>query len=118
LHQSSKKKQGNDKMTIEQQANELIAAGQVCGFRFVDHAVSVGDELGNSFVWDGDEITNEELAGTCAFESWSAMVKYAQYSKGIGGHIVLITGDDAGRGTDFADEIYISNAKVVAVMAW
>lgn len=105
-------------MSLQQQANELIAAGQVCGFRFCDHEVNVGDELGNSFVWDGDEQTSDELPGTCAFESWSAMVKYAQYSKGIGGKIVLITGDNAGRGTDFADEIYIANAKVVAVMAW
>lgn len=105
-------------MSLEQQANELIAAGQVCGFRFCGHVVNVGDELGNSCVWDGDEKTDDELPGTCAFESWSAMVKYAQYSKGIGGKIALITGDNAGRGTDFADEIYVANAKVVAVMAW
>jgi hypothetical protein len=105
-------------MTLLDQANQLIEAGQVCGFRFVDHAVSVGDKLANSFVWDGGEPTSVELPGTCAFESWSSMVEYAQYSKGIGGKIVLITGDNAGRGTDFADEIYVANAVVVAVMAW
>lgn len=104
--------------SLESQASELIAAGQVCGFRFCDHDVSVGDLLDNSCVWDGDTKTDDELPGTCAFESWSAMVNYAQYSKGIGGKIVLITGDKAGRGTDFADEIYIANAKVVAVMSW
>jgi hypothetical protein len=105
-------------MTLEQQANELIAAGQVCGFRFCDHKVSVGQTLDNSYIWDGDEKTDEQLPGVCAFESWSAMAKYAQYSKGIGGHIVVVTGDNAGRGTDFADECYIANATVVAVMAW
>ena len=105
-------------MTMQEQAIELIEAGESCGFRFCDHEVSVGDDLCNSFVWDGDVKLDEELPGTCAFASFQAMAKYAQYSKGIGGKIVLISGEDKGRGTDFADEIYIGNAKVVAVMAW
>ena len=95
----------------------IIEAGEVVGFRWVDHEVNVGDELDNSYVWDGDEKTEDELPGTCAFASWSAMTKYAQYSRGLG-KIIVITGDDAGRGTDFADEIYISKATVVAVMDW
>jgi hypothetical protein len=105
-------------MAIQEQAVELIAAGTVCGFRFIDHDVSVGDKLAASSVWDGDKKLDDELPGTCAFQSWSAMESYAQYSRGIGGKIVLITGDNAGRGTDFADEVYISDAVVVAVMEW
>jgi len=104
-------------MTLETIANDLIEAGEVVGFRFVDHDVTVGDELGNSYVWDGDDKTDEELPGTCAFESWTAMAKYAQYSQGCG-KIVVLTGDSAGRGTDFADEVYISDATVVAVLEW
>ena len=104
-------------MTLQESANELIEAGESVGFRFVDHEVAVGAQLDNSFVWDGDEKTDDELPGTCVFESWSAMAKYAQYSKGCG-KIVLVSGDHAGRGTDFADEVYISDATVVAVMDW
>ena len=65
-------------------AAELMEAGDVVGFRFVDHAVAVGDELSNSFVWDGDDKTDDELPGTCAFEGWTAMATYAQYSRGCG----------------------------------
>lgn len=102
---------------IQKIAAELIEANEVVGFRFVDHAVEVGQCLDNSFVWDGDEKTDTELAGTCAFESWSTFVKYAQYSRGCG-KCVVITGRDKGRGTDFVGEIYVGDAVVVAVMEW
>lgn len=104
----------NEAQTI---AADLIEAGEVVGFRFVDHAVEVGQYLDNSFVWDGDIKTDCELPGTCAFESWSEFAKYAQYSKGCG-KCVVITGRAKGRGTDFVGEIYIADAVVVAVMEW
>lgn len=98
-------------------AAELIEAGEVVGFRFVDHAVELGQQLDNSYVWDGDVKTDDELPGTCAFESWTDFVRYAQYSRGCG-KCVVITGRSKGRGTDFAGEIYIADAVVVAVMEW
>lgn len=98
-------------------ATKLIEAGEIVGFRFVEIAVEVGQFLDNSFVWDGDEKTDTELPGTCAFESWSTFVKYAQYSRGCG-KCVVITGRDKGRGTDFVGEIYVGDAVVVAVMEW
>ena len=109
---------GDKTMTdVQTIASTLIEAGEVVGFRFVDHEVAVGDELQNSYVWDGDEKTEDELPGTCAFESWTSFVKYAQYSRGAG-KCVVITGRDKGRGTDFAGEIYVAEAVVVAVMEW
>ena len=104
----------NDAQTT---AAKLIEAGEVVGFRFVDHAVHVGQCLDNSFVWDGDEKTDIELSGTCAFESWDAFEKYAQYSRGCG-KCVVVTGSHKGRGTDFVGEIYVGDAVVVAVMEW
>lgn len=99
-------------------AEELRGDGEHVGFRFVTKPVNIGDELDNSYVWDGDQITDDELPGTAAFSSWKAIEEYAKHSKGIGGQVLLISGGDAGRGTDFADEIYIANAKVVGAISW
>lgn len=91
---------------------------ETTGYRFCDYEVAVGDILENSYVWDGDEKTDDELPGTCCFKTWEALESYAKYSKGIGGKIVLIKGDFAGYGQDFADEIHIADAEVVAVIEW
>jgi hypothetical protein len=99
-------------------AKQLTDAGETIGYRFCDYEVAVGDELDNSFVWDGDQKTDDELPGVCAFSTWEAIADYAKHSKGIGGKIVLVTGEFAGHGTDFADEIYVKWAEVVAVIDW
>ena len=93
---------------------------EAVGFRFIDKFFgsepTVGDELENSHVWDGDEPTEDELRGTCAFADWADMEKYAQYSKGAG-WIVVIGGTDEGRG-DIAGEILIGTAQVLEVIKW
>jgi len=68
-------------------------------------------------VWDGDEITEDELSGTCCFETREQIEEYAKYSNGTG-WIVTIGGDDEGRGDDFVGEILISDAEVLEVSLW
>ena len=106
-------------MTDLQAIAKLTAKdGDTVGFRFVDHAVSVGDTLEASFAWDGDVKTDSELAGTCAFTTWRAAEKYAQYSRGIGGSMIVIKGRFAGYGDDMVDEVLIADAEVIAVIEW
>lgn len=94
---------------------------EITGYRFISRDFSpepkVGDELERSFVWDGDAITDEELRGTCCFETREQIEKYAKWSKG-NGWIVRVGGDDAGRGNDFVGEILIDNAEVMEVEQW
>lgn len=109
---------GDTEMTDAQAiAAKLIEAGEVVGFRFVDHEVEVGQQLNNSRIWDGDNPTEDELPGTCAFGAWKDFAKYAQYSRGCG-KCVVITGTDKGSWHDIAGEIVIGDAVVVAVMEW
>jgi hypothetical protein len=93
---------------------------EITGYRFVnkfdDAKPSVGDVLNNSFTWDGDERTDDELAGTCAFETVEQCEKYAQYSKGCG-WIIEIGGYDEGYG-DLDGEILIGDATVISVREW
>lgn len=94
---------------------------EITGYRFISRDFSAeplaGDSLDKSFVWDGDEITNVELHGTCCFETRDQIEKYAKYSKGTG-WIVAVGGDMAGRGDDFIGEILIGNAIVTEVSPW
>ena len=84
------------------------------GYRFVsnwdDNEPKVGDSLNASFVWDGEEITKDQLPGTCAFETRDQVEEYAKYSTGW---ILKIGGDDAGYGHDMVGEILIANAVVI-----
>lgn len=102
---------------LQQVASLAIKNGDCVGFRFVDHEVAVGDILENSFEWDGDEKTDDELPGTCAFATWKGMEKYAAYSHGAG-RVVVIKGRFAGHGNDMADEILVADAEVIAVLEW
>ena len=94
---------------------------EITGYRFISrdfsHEPKIGDVLENSFVWDGDEITDTELNGTCCFETRAQIEKYAKYSKG-NGWIVTVGGDAAGFGDDFVGEILIANAEVLDVSPW
>jgi len=88
------------------------------GYRFISRHYAerpqVGDVLDASFVWDGDEMTDEELAGTCCLETLPACKEYARYSTGW---IVQVGGYDEGRG-ELPGEIIISDATVVQVTDW
>jgi dissimilatory sulfite reductase (desulfoviridin) alpha/beta subunit len=94
---------------------------ETTGYRFISRDFSaepqIGDSLENSFVWDGDEITEDELRGTCCFETRAQVEAYAKYSKG-NGWIVMVGGDSAGRGDDFVGEILIAHAEVLEVSPW
>ena len=91
------------------------------GYRFVSSDYSdepkIGDVLERSFVWDGDEITKDELNGTCCFETREQIEGYAKWSKG-NGWIVMIGGDFGGYGQDMIGEILIDNAEVLEVVKW
>lgn len=88
---------------------------EASGYRFIDadfgSEPKKGDFLDNSFVWDGDEITETELDGTCAFDSYEKVKDYAKYSTGW---IVRIGGDLAGYG-DLSGEILIKSATVLEI---
>ena len=90
------------------------------GYRYIDNyyngPVRVGDNLQNSFVWDGDEPTDEELPGTCCFDSLDALKEYAKWSKGCG-VLVVVKGEFEQYG-DLPNEVLISDAKVVEVIEW
>ena len=90
------------------------------GYRYIDNYYSsrpeVGDILPTSFVWDGDEQTDEELAGTCCFDSLEALKEYAKWSKGCG-VLVIVEGEMKGWG-DLANEVIIADAEVLEVIEW
>lgn len=94
---------------------------ETTGFRFISRDFSpepkIGDELDRSFVWDGDQITDNELSGTCCFDSREQIEEYAKWSKG-NGWIVRVGGENAGSGDDFEGEILIDNAEVLEVSPW
>jgi hypothetical protein len=74
----------------------------------------VGDDLAPSYVWIGDEPTDEMLSGTCAFDTRAACEQYAKYSRGW---IVELTGEDYRYG-ELDGEIIIESACVVSVETW
>lgn len=94
---------------------------EITGYRFVSRDFSpepkTGQILDRSFIWDGDEITDTELDGTCCFESREQIEEYAKYSKD-NGWIILVGGENAGRGDDFVGEILIDDAEVLEVSPW
>ena len=91
------------------------------GFRFISRTFeqepSVGAGLQNSFSWDGDEQTEDELRGVCCFADQEDVEKYAAHSKGCG-WVVTVGGEDEGRGDDFDGEIIIGEAIVLSVQEW
>lgn len=88
------------------------------GFRFiatwdVKNPPQVGDLLPPSFRWEGKESTDEELEGTCAFETRADIEEYTAHSRGCG-WIVTITGGHAGWG-ELPGEIIVRDATVTEV---
>ena len=94
---------------------------EITGYRFIardySKAPKVGDTLDRSYIWDGAEITETQLDGTCCFETRDQIENYAKYSKGKG-WIVEVGGNYAGRGDDFVGEILIDRAIVLSVTSW
>ena len=86
-------------------------------YRFEEKNVVAGDTLENSRVWDGDQPTDDELPGVCAFETKEQAEKYAQYSHNLG-QIVEIEGEKVGTGLDLVGEVIIRDAVVTAIYAW
>ena len=88
------------------------------GWRYVDgsDAPQVGALLDPSYVWDGDEPTDEELPGTCAWDTRAACETYAQYSHGCG-WLVEVSGEYAGSGSEPA-EIILTDALVISAERW
>tara|TARA_R110000782_G_scaffold250759_1_gene338128 strand:+ start:32 stop:331 length:300 start_codon:yes stop_codon:yes gene_type:complete len=88
------------------------------GYRFISPDFSgepqVGDNLENSNVWDGDEPTDYELGGTCAFSTLGECEKYATWSEGW---IVMIGGESEGYG-ELKGELLIGDALVLSVAKW
>jgi hypothetical protein len=84
------------------------------GWRYQETAPVVGSILAHSNVWVEDEPTDEELPGTCCFETVEACEKYAQWSKG---YIIEVEGVRI-CGGDLADETIIDEARVVSVRNW
>lgn len=84
------------------------------GWRFQETEPKVGDILSRSNVWIEDEPTDEELPGTCCFETVEDCEDYAQWSRG---YIVEVEGVRI-CGGDVAGETIIDEARVVSVREW
>lgn len=99
----------------------MLTSHEIIGYRFIcsdfDSEPKIGEVLGNSFAWDGDQPTSDELGGTCCFESRKQVEEYAKYSKGCG-WIIRVGGDLKSRGDDLVGEIIVRNAEVLEVEAW
>ncbi len=85
----------------------------IAGYRVMDTEPTVGTSLRNSFVWDGDEITDVELPGTCAFSSLAAARKYGRWSRGF--WIVALTGEVVQSG-DLPGEVIVRDAVIAQIV--
>ena len=93
---------------------------EITGWRFIydwdGAAPFVGQELPVSYRWDGDEKTDEELPGTCAWETRDMCEHYSKHSRGTG-WIAKVGGNRGGWGEE-PGEIIIRAAVVLAVEVW
>jgi hypothetical protein len=95
---------------IEQIEDEFLQIG----WRFSETKFEIGEELPHSWVWDGDQWTDEALPGTCVFEDLNQVKEYAKYSKGyilLVGGVEIKTGDEPG-------ELIFDEAKVFGIWDW
>ena len=93
--------------TISSMITDTIA------YRVQDEAPVVGQTLDRSYVWDGDEPTEERLQGTCAFETEAQARSYG--SAGSGLYLVEIIGDRVMAGA-LVGEVIIRDAVVLRVI--
>ncbi|MCP4679697.1 MAG: hypothetical protein GY854_30245 [Deltaproteobacteria bacterium] len=84
------------------------------GWRYQETKPAIGDVLPCSNVWHGDDPTDEELPGTCAWDTRSQCEDYAKHSSG---YMVLLGGVNVQSG-DLAGEIILEDAEVFAVWDW
>jgi len=82
-------------------------------YRYIEEGEpQVGDILPTSYVWDGDEWTDEQLPGTCCFSSIQAIIEYSQWCET--GWIVIVSGDPLKTG-ELPYEVIIREAEVISV---
>lgn len=86
---------------------------EIAGYRVMDTEPVVGSAIRNSFVWDGDEITDVELPGACAFSTLAAARKYGQWSRGF--WIVALAGEVV-RSGELAGEVIIRDAVIAGIV--
>lgn len=86
---------------------------EIAGYRVMDTEPVIGTELRHSFIWDGDEMTDVALSGTCAFATLESARAYGRYSRGF--WIVALAGERKGWG-DLAGEVIIRNAVIAEVV--
>lgn len=84
------------------------------GWRFSEEKFEIGDELPNSYEWEGDEQTDIELSGTSIFDSISDLLEYAKYSTG---YVFLVFGTNNGSGQEPGESI-MSEATVLQSWSW
>lgn len=79
-------------------------------WRYMPDAPKVGEVLPNSYVWDGDQPTDEELPGTCCWPTRERALRYCDW----GGYLVRVEGELVCYG-DEPDEVIVRNARVISV---
>jgi len=82
-------------------------------YRVQDEAPTVGQTLDRSYVWSGDEPTDERLQGTCAFDTEIAARRYGKAGSGL--YLVEISGDRVMAG-ELVGEVIIRDAVVTRVI--
>lgn len=90
-----------------------MTTSEITGYRVVETLPVIGETLGRSYVWDGDQITDEALPGTCAFSTLAAAREYGRWSRGF--WIIGLAGERACWG-DLAYEVIIRDAVVVEII--
>lgn len=86
---------------------------ETIAYRVQDEAPVVGQTLERSYVWAGDEPTEERLQGTCAFETEEQARRYGKAGTGL--YLVEITGDRVMAGA-LVGEVIIRDAVVRRVV--
>ena len=85
------------------------------GYRYSDEPKTTGEKLPPSYAWDGDERTDRQLRGTCAFEALASCQRYAQWSHG---YILTLDGEQVGTDEDLPGGIILSDPVVIGVARW
>jgi len=86
---------------------------EIIGYRVIEDTPVVGQQLDRSYVWAGDEITSEQLQGTCAFETLAMAREYGRYSRGF--WIVGLTGERVMAG-ELRGEVIVRDAVVAVIV--
>lgn len=86
---------------------------EIKAYRVQDEAPVVGATLDRSYVWDGDEPTEERLQGTCAFETEAQARGYGKAGSGL--YLVEMDGERVMAGA-LNGEVIVRDAVVSRVI--